>query len=338
MHPKEDMTMKTESRIGRWGRKLTLGAAVALAACLPVAAQAQYPNKPIHLVVPYAAGTTTDLLARQLSEKAGAILGQPIVVENKAGASGVIGSQYVAKAAPDGYTIEFAANQTHATNAVLIRNLAYDPFKDFTPIARLAMQSQVLVVHPSLKVKTVGELVALAKSKPGKLNFPSTGNGTGAHLAGEYFKTIANVDVVHVPYNNAQVFVDLLAGNTQFMFYPYAPLKGYIEGGQLVPIATSGVKRAPWLPNLPTLVESGFQDFVFASWFALFGPAGMPADIVDKIAGAYRQVLESPEVRAALATNGTEAWFGSPAELTASMSADIERVRKIVASGSVKVE
>lgn len=316
-----------------------LAAVIAAALFGTTAANAEvYPEKPIKMIVPYAAGTTTDLLARQLGEKAGKLLGQPIVIENRAGASGVIGTQAVARAAPDGYTLEFAANQTHATNAVLIRNLAYDPIKDFTPVARIASQSQVLVVHPSLKVKTVAELVALAKAKPGTLNFASTGNGTGAHLAGEYFKFAAGVDIVHVPYNGSQVFADLLAGNTSMMFYPYAPLKPFVEAGQLVPLATSGTKRATWLPNLPTLIESGYPEFVFASWFAIYGPAGLPADIVNKVSAAYRQVLEMPDVRGTLAAGGTEPQYGGPSDLAAFTVSEIERVRRIVANANLRIE
>jgi tripartite-type tricarboxylate transporter receptor subunit TctC len=314
----------------------TAFATVALLA-LPVAAQ-EFPNKPVRLIVPYAAGTATDILARQLSSKAGAILGQPFVVENRAGANGALGANSVARSAPDGYTLVFAANQTHATNAVLVRNLPYDPIKSFSPIVRLASQPQVLVVHPSLGVKSVAELVKLAKTKPGSLNFASTGNGTGAHLGGEFFKTATDIDIVHVPYSSAQVFTELLSGNTGIMFYPYAPLKPHIDAGKLVPLATTGTARAPWLPQLPTMIESGLNNFVMSSWFAIYGPAGMAPAVVDKIAAAYRVVLEQPEERAQMAATGTVPTYGGPQELADFTVSEIERVRQVVARGKIAIE
>lgn len=312
-------------------------AVAVLAAPAAVHAQA-FPSRPIHIVVPYAAGTTTDLLARQLSEKAAERLGQALVVENRAGGSGAIGATAVARAAPDGYTLVFAANQTHATNAVLIANLPYDPIKSFTPIARLASQPQVVVVHPSIGVKTVADLVKLAKGTPGKLNFASTGKGTGAHLAGEMFNVSTGANMVHVPYSSSQVFTELLAGNTSVMFYPYAPLKPYIDSGKLVAIATTGTSRAPWLPEVPTMIESGYPDFVMSSWFAVYGPAGLRADIADKVSAAYRAAVEQPDMRAKLAATGTVVQYGAPAELAAFTATEIDRVRRLVAASKLVIE
>jgi tripartite-type tricarboxylate transporter receptor subunit TctC len=322
-------------------RSALLGAATGLASGRIAAAQGDeaWPNRPIRLVVPYGAGTATDLLARQFAPKIGGLLGQRMVVENRAGAGGIVGAEAVARAAPDGYTLGFAGSQTHAINVSLYRTLPYDPLRDFSPIARLANQPMVLVVHPDLPARTVTALVALAKARPGTLHFASTGNGTSAHLSGEALRTAAAIDIVHVPYSTgAQVFTELLAGRTQVMFYPYLPLKPHIDGGRLIPIATTGETRPPWLAQLPTMIESGYPDFVVIPWMAMFGPAGLPAPIITTLTDACRRALADAELRAALAATGTEPFFADAAGLDAFTRAEIERYRRVIAASGARVD
>ncbi len=306
----------------------------------PGAARAEtYPNKPVRVIVPYGPGTATDLLARQLLPKIGEPLGQRMVVENRAGAGGIVGAEAIARSTPDGYTLGFAGSQTHAINVTLYRNLPYNPVTDFSPVARLAAQPMVLVVHPDLPVRSVRALVELAKARPGTLHFASTGNGTSAHLSGEALRTEAGIDIVHVPYSSGgQVFAELLAGRTQFMFYPYLPLKPHIDSGKLIPIATTGETRPAWLAQIPTMIESGFPDFVVIPWMALFGPAGMPAPIVATLVEACRHALNDAELRATLAATGTEPYFADAAQLDAFTRSEIERYRRVITASGAQVD
>lgn len=324
-------------------RRQALCALLAAAAPLARAAQAQapeaFPSRPMRLIVPYAAGTATDLIARMLAPKFADALHQPMVIDNRAGAGGIVGAEAVARATPDGYTLGFAGSQTHAINVSLYRQLPYNPLTDFTAIARVASQPMVLVVNPEVPAKTVAELVALAKAKPGSLNFASTGNGTSAHLSGEALRTRTGIDIVHVPYSGSgQVFSELLAGRTQLMFYPYPPLKPLIESGKLRALATTGETRPAWLPDLPTMIESGYPGFVVIPWFALFGPAGIPAPVVETLSAAVGRVMADPEVRAGLAASGTDPYFAGPAALAAFTAEEIERYRQVVAASGARVD
>ena len=311
--------------------KLYLLLAFVLALVATTGAQAQaYPTKPVHLIVPYAAGTVTDLVARRLSERAAAILGQPILIENRPGASATIGTQAVARAVPDGYTLLFGSNQTHATNSAVLKNQGYDAKRDFSPIARLVINSQVLAVGQQLGVKNLGELVARAKANPGTMTFVSAGKGTTAHLAGEYFKSLAAIDITHVPYSSSQLMVDLIAGRTSMIIYPYVALKTFISSGKVIPLATLGSKRPEWMTNAPTMVEGGYPQLVFISWFAVYGPANLPPAIVDKVSDAYRQVLADPKMAAGLIADGSEPSYGSPAELAEFTASEMDRVQRIV--------
>jgi len=313
---------------------LTLGARARLAC-----AQARYPDRPPRLVVPYGAGTATDLIARQLAGALGDALGQGPVVDNRAGAGGIVGAEAVAHSAPDGYTLLFAGSQTHAININLYRRLPYHPVTDFTPIARVATQPMILVVNPALGVNSVAELVALAKARPGQLNYASSGIGTSAHLCGSSLATRAGIDVAHVPYSSGgQLFTDLLNGATSFMFYPYQPLKPHIEAGKLRVLASAGASRPAWLPNEPTMIEAGFPDFIITVWFGMFGPAGMPADRTRTVSDAVRRAVESPEIKAAFAVSGNAAAHLPPAEFAPFIASEIDRYRKIVADSGAKVE
>lgn len=302
-------------------------------------AQGRYPDRPVKLVVPYAAGTATDLAARQLAGALGDVLGHRPVIENRGGAGGIVGAEAVARSAPDGYTLLFAGSQTHAINLSLYRSLPYDPVADFTPVARLASQPMVLVVPASLPVRNVQELVALARARPGQLNYASSGIGTTAHLSGSALSKQANIDITHVPYSSGgQLFAELLAGQTSMMFYPWQPLKPHVESGRLRVIATAGPSRPAWLPDVPTMQEQGFPEFVMTSWFGIFGPAGVPADRVEIFADAVRRSLETPEIIAGFAAAGTDPFFAGPADFVPFIAAEIERYRKVVADSGARVE
>ncbi|MBR0641594.1 Bug family tripartite tricarboxylate transporter substrate binding protein [Plastoroseomonas hellenica] len=290
-----------------------------------------YPARPIILVVAYGPGTGTDLLARQLGERMGTVLGQRLVVENRPGASGMIGTEFAARSRPDGYTLLFGNNQTLAVNVSLYRDIRYDPIRDFTPIARLASQDAVLVVNPRIPARSVAELVAYARANPDRLNFGSPGAGASAHLAGETFKAAAGIHMVHVPYNNAQLFADLLSGAISLSFYPYLSLKPHIASGALIPLATTGVTRSPWLPDLPTMIECGYPTIIFTSWFGLYGPAGLPGEITTTLSAAAQRTLEDPEVRRALSDSATRVEYGGPEELARFTASEIERYRPIIA-------
>ena len=319
-------------------------ALAALTASLPLVArrayaQEHYPDHPPRLVVPYAAGTATDLIARQLAGSIGDVLGQRPVIDNRAGAGGIVGTEAVARAAPDGYTLLFAGSQTHAINVSLYQNLPYDPVKDFAPVARVASQPLVLVVNASLPAKSVAELVALAKTRPGKLNYASSGIGTSAHLCGATFRKRAGIDIVHVPYGNGgQLFSDLLSGATSMMFYPYQPLKPHVEAGRLRVLASTGATRPAWLSDFPTMVESGFADFVLSAWFGVFAPAATPAPRIDAVAEAVRRTVESAETHAAFATSGTEPFYAPPDVFAGFIASEIDRYRSVVADSGAKVE
>jgi tripartite-type tricarboxylate transporter receptor subunit TctC len=309
-----------------------------LAAGLPLvplgarrAAAQAYPTRPITCVVAYGPGTGTDLLGRQITERMSGFLGQRIVVENKPGASGMIGTEFVARARPDGYTILFGNNQTIAVNVSFHRDVRYDSLRDFTPIARLVSQDSVLVVNPRVPARTVPELVAYARVNPDRLNFGSPGAASSAHLAGETLKGAANIAMTHVPYNNNQLFADLLSGTVSLSFYPYLTLKPHIEAGTLIPLATTGSTRSQWLPNLPTMVELGYPDIVFTSWFGLYGPANLPNDITATLADAARRALEDPNLRRAMNDSATRIEFGGPQELARFTASEIERYKPIIA-------
>lgn len=307
---------------------LTAGLPV-LSATRQATAQA-WPARPVTLVVAYGPGTGTDLLARQISERMSGLLGQRIIVENRGGASGMIGTEYVARSRPDGYTLLFGNNQTMAVNISFQREIRYDPIRDFTPIARLVSQDSVLAVNPRVPARSVEELVRYARANPDALNFGSPGSGASAHLAGESLRAAAGIRMVHVPYNNNQLFADLLAGTISFSFYPYLALKQHIETGALVALATTGENRSPWLPNLPTMVESGYPTIVFTSWFGLYGPAGLPTEIVSAVAEAARRSLEDPDLRRALSDTATRIEYGGPAELERYTRSEIDRYKPII--------
>ena len=298
-----------------------------------------YPSKPIRLVVPFPAGGTTDILAREVGQRLALSLGQPVVIDNRPGAAGNIGSEHVAKSAPDGYTLLMATVGTHAINPNLYARMPYDHVKDFVPVVLVAGVPNVLEVTPSLPVNSVADLIKLAKEKPGKINFASSGSGTSIHLSGELFKTMAGVDMTHVPYKgSAMAITDLIGGQVQVMFDNLPSSLPQIKAGKLRAIAVTSAQRAPALPDVPTIAESGLPGFEATSWFGLVAPAGTPSSIVGRINADVNQWLQSPEAKEKLLAQGAVAAGGSPEQFAAYIHTETEKWARVVKASGAKVD
>lgn len=272
--------------------------ACALSLVAPLAWAQDYPVKPIRVIVPYPAGGPTDVLGRLVGQKAGEAMGQAVVVDNRAGAGGVIGTDAVAKAAADGYTLGLANNATHATNSSLYPSLPYDAVKDFAPIALVATVTHVLVAHPSLGFKTPADLIAYAKANPGKLNIASTGNGSASHLAAELFKSRAGIDMVHVPYRGSTPAAnDLLGNQVQVMIATMPTVLQHIQAGTLTALAVAGMERWPALPNLPTIDQSGMPGFNADAWFGFVAPAKTPPAVIARLNAEIAKVMAQADVK-----------------------------------------
>jgi tripartite-type tricarboxylate transporter receptor subunit TctC len=309
-------------------------------ACIASAAFAQpYPNHTIRLVVPFPAGGTTDILARDVAKKLTDTLGQTVVVDNRPGAGGNIGADIVAKSAPDGYTLLMGTVGTHAINPSLYAKMPYDHVKDFVPVVLVAGVPNVLEVNPSLPINSVADLIKLAKAKPGTINFASSGSGTSIHLSGELFKTMAGVDMTHVPYKgSAPALTDLMGGQVQIMFDNLPSSLALIKAGKLRAIAVTSLKRAPVLPDVPTIAESGIPGFEASSWFGVLAPAGTPAPIVARINAEVNKWLQSPEGKDQLLAQGAEAAGGSPEQFVAHIRAETDKWAKVVKASGAKVD
>ena len=298
-----------------------------------------YPVKPVKIVVPFAAGGAVDLLTRVLADKLGARMGTTIVVEPVVGAGGNIGSAAVAKAPPDGYTLLMATTGTHTINPGLYRNMPFDAERDFAPITVIASVPNLLVVNPTLPVHDVKELVALAKSKPGELNFASFGHGTSNHLSGELFKSVAGIDVVHVPYKNApQAVLEVVGGQVNFAFVNAPLALPQVRGGKLRALAVTGAKRSPAVPDLPTMREAGLPDFVVESWYGLMAPAGTPDAIVRKIRDDTLAVLAMPEVQRAFANQGADVETSTPEEFAKMIASERARWAEVIRRSGAKID
>jgi tripartite-type tricarboxylate transporter receptor subunit TctC len=326
-----------EETIMRGMHRWALGA---LFACIATAASAQgYPNRTIRLVVPFPAGGTTDILAREVAQKLTEVLGQAVVVDNRPGAAGNIGSDLVAKSAADGYTLLMGTVGTHAINPSLYSKMPYDHVKDFAPVVLVAGVPNVLVVNPALPVNSVSDLIKLAKDKPGQINFASSGSGTSIHLSGELFKTMAGIDMTHVPYKGSSpALTDLIGGQVQIMFDNLPSALPQIKGGRLRAIAVTSLKRAPVLPDIPTINESGLPGFEASSWFGVLAPAGTPAAIVARINTEVNKWLQSPDAREQLLGQGAEAAGGSPEQFANHIRAESEKWAKVVKVSGAKVD
>ena len=308
-----------------------------LALAASALAQEPYPSRPVKLVVPFTPGTGIDILARTLGQKLGDEWKVGVVVENRAGASGNIGTEAAAKSPPDGYTLLTTA-QTMVVNRALFASLPYDPVKDFAPIAPLAIGSLALVVHPSLNVKTVGELVTLAKANPGKLNYASPGNGTPHHLAMELFKSKAGLEIVHVPYKGtAQAVQDLLGGQVGVMFLPVHVALPQTDAGKLVMLAAGGTTRSNAAPKTPSLAEAaGIRDIDTDIWYGLYAPARTPQAVIDRVNADVNRLLKQPDVADTLAKQGLQATGGTPAALAELTKSDLERWGAVVKAAKIQ--
>jgi tripartite-type tricarboxylate transporter receptor subunit TctC len=315
-------------------------AAIALVATTPAAAQgAAYPTKPVRLVVPFPAGGTTDILARAVAQKLSETWGQQVIVDNRPGAGGNIGSELVAKAPPDGYTLLMGTVGTHAINPSLYAKMPYDHVKDFTPVILVAGVPNVLVVNPSLPVNSVQELIAYGKANPNKLNFASSGNGTSIHLSGELFRTMTGVQMTHVPYKGSSpALTDLIGGQVQLMFDNLPSSLQFIKAGKLRALAVTSLARSQALPDLPTLAESGLPGFEASSWFGVLAPAGTPADIVAKLNGAVAAWLASPAAKEQLAAQGAIAAGGSPDAFVKHIADESAKWAKVVKASGAHVD
>ena len=297
-----------------------------------------YPSKPVRIIVNFPAGGVADVYARIIGAKVQEAWGQPVVVENRTGAGGNIGAEAVAKSAPDGYTLNMTAIGPHAINVSLFAKMPFDPVKDFTPVAHVLEAEGLLVVHPSVPVNSVSELVAYARSNPGKLTFASAGMGTASHLAGELFKTMAQVDMTHVPYKgNVPAITDLLAGQTSLLFATMPTVLPHAKAGKLRALATIGASRAAATPELPTIGES-LRGFEVSNWIALFAPAGTPPEIVKRWNAEVQRIMQSPEIQARLPNEGARFIPMTPEQFGAFQKSEIAKWAPVVKASGVRAD
>jgi tripartite-type tricarboxylate transporter receptor subunit TctC len=314
-------------------KKFLIAALAALAGIAAVPAAAQpYPNRPVKLLVGFPPGGSTDLAARLLATKLSQSLGQTFVVENRAGASGNIASEVVAHSAPDGYTLMMAATSFAAAPAFFDK-LAWDPIKDFTPVGLVATVPIIVVVNPSVGVKTLADLVKYSKQHPGKLNMASPGPTTLVRLSGEQFKQVAKIDWLTVHYKGgAPAMQDMLAGTAQVMFANISDVIAQVQAGKLTALAVTTPKRSAIVPDVPTVVEGGYPGFSFSTWQAVVGPAGLPADVVAKLNSEIRKIMGTPEMKAQFLAMGTDAATSSPQELGTMLAEEVDKIKRVARS------
>lgn len=317
--------------------RILSGAVLALAATV-VGAQS-YPTKPIKMIVPFPPAGSTDLSARAVSAKLQERLGQPIVIENKPGAGGNIGGEQAAKSPPDGYTLFVGTVGTNAINAGLYSKMPFDHLKDFAPVILLSKVPNVLVVNPSLPANSVQDVIKLAKAKPNELTFASSGVGTSIHMSGELFKSMAGVQMTHVPYKGSgPMLIDLISGQVNMAFDNLSAAIQHIKGGKLKALATTGSKRALTLPDVPTVQESGLAGYDSTSWNAIYAPAGTPKEVIDRLNRELNAILSSAETKKFFADQGAEAGGGTPEELAAFTRAETTKWAKVVKDSGAKAD
>ena len=317
---------------------ILLGAAVFPVATLAPAQTPTYPDKPIRIVVPFPAGGVADTFGREIGRKLSESWGQPVVIDNRPGAGGNIGADIVAKSPPDGYTLVIGNIGTHAVNVSLLSTMPFDTIKDFTPIIHILDAEGLLVVNPSIAAATVPELIALARAQPGKLSYGSAGVGTTSHLAGEMFKSMAKVDIVHVPYKgNVPAITDLLGGQTAMIFATMPTVLPHVRAGKLRALAVLGTARSPALPEIPTVAES-VPGFEVSNWIGLFGPAGMPPTVVARLNTEIQKIMRSPEIQKRLETEGAKFIPMTPEQFATFQKAELTKWAKTVKDANIKVD
>jgi tripartite-type tricarboxylate transporter receptor subunit TctC len=320
--------------------KLAQIALIVVVAGLPAAAAAQtYPSKPITLIVPYAAGGGNDVMARAAADKMSKTLGQQIVIENRGGAGGSIATRQIAKAEPDGYTLGLGGTGTLAINPTLYGNVGYDPRKDFAPVGLIATSALVVCVHPSLPVRSIADLIALAKKDPDKLNFASAGTGSGIHLASEYFATVAGIKLTHIPYKgSAPALTDLVGGHVAMYFSSLPPAVGLLKEGKVRALAVTSAKRSPIFPDLPTVAEAALPGYEAVLHYGIVAPAGTPRPIIEKLNAALRAAVMSEDLKERLAQDGAEPLPSTPEEYAADIDREETKWSAIVKKSGAKAE
>jgi tripartite-type tricarboxylate transporter receptor subunit TctC len=313
-------------------------AALLMTPAAGVSAQ-DYPAKPIRFIAPNLPGGPTDILARLIGQKLSASLGQPVVIENRAGAGGNIGTEAAAKAPPDGYTLVTGNNATFGANVSLYKHLGFDPVKDFAPVSLVATQPNILVVHPSLPATSVKQLIALAKARPGQLNYSGSGMGAAAHLAAELFKSMTGTDIVHISYKSAApALTELIAGQTQLMFATSLSVMPHIKANRVRALAVTTAKRARVTPELPTIAEAGVPGFEASTWHGVLVPAGTPEAIVNKLNAEIVRMLQLPDVRERLGTLGAEIVGSTPREFAEHIQREIPKWAKVIKDAGVRLD
>lgn len=327
------MTWSVKSLMGRWAAVMVLGA------CCSIASAQPYPNKPIRVIVPFAPGGNVDVTARVVGAAMGKVLNQPLVIENRVGAGGKVGAEAAMKSAPDGYTLMMGSNSSLSVAPNIYKDWPYDPLQGMVPITHLAAVPFVLVVRPGLGAKTVDELIALARQKPGGLSMASAGNGTSNHLVGEFFQTLTSTHLLHVPYKGAgPALQDVMAGRVDVLFDQVSSSSAFIEQGKVTPLAVSSAQRWPSLPMVPTFSEAGVARFVVTNFTGLVAPAGTSPEIVTLLQKAAVQALQDEAVRKSFATMGVEAVGSSSAGFAQLIRDDLQRWANVIREKGIKVE
>jgi len=319
---------------------LRIGIAASLGFGAPNAlAQDAYPTKPVRFIAPFPPGGTTDVLSRILAQKLSDSLGRQFVVENRPGAGGNIGHEIAAKTAPDGYTVLMSSNAALVTNPHIYKRLGFDPLNDFSPVSVVAKAGPVLVVHPSVPARSVKELIALAKARPGQLNFGSGGRGTPAHVTGEIFKAATGVNIVHVAYKGGILAVtDLVAGQIEMVFSDMVPAVPQIKAGKLRPLAVASEQRSPALPEVPTIAEAGVKESIPETWWAVIAPKGAPASVIKRLNGALAQIMKQPDVQERYASLGVFTMHTTPERVTELIKIETPRIGKVLRAAGVQPE
>ena len=325
--------------VNRPAQGFALGLFVGALAWLPNAGAQEYPTKPIRLVITYPPGGNTDLVGRALALKLGEFMGQQVVVDNRGGAGGVLGSMITAQSAPDGYTIMLGTSAGMVINPLLSRKLTYDPVRDFAPVSMVVIVPQLLVINPQLPVKNVRELIAFAKAKPGYLNAGSSGVGTPNHFGTELLKWLAGVDIVHVPYKGgAPALTDLLGGQIQMAFSSVPAVLPHIKAGRLVALGVGSAKRSPALPNIPTIAEAGVPGYEYTTWYGIFAPAKTPRTLIARLNTEIVKAMETPDIKDRFTALGGDPDPGTPEELRAYMANESAKWAKIIKAANIRIE